>query len=104
MNASWMRAAGVPIVPRVHRISEWLPEPVLVAIAKRMASDESATIKIGHGLAARREMELLGADFAALAPKTSVDTPALERLARHVDPAVEPIADGSHGLRLRWGG
>ena len=97
-----LRAAGVPIVPRKHRIFEWLPEPILVAIAKRMVSDESASIKIGHGVAARKEMELLAADFAALAAKTSVETPALERLARYGDPAVEPIADGSRKLRLRW--
>jgi 2-dehydropantoate 2-reductase len=97
-----LRAAGVAIVPRKHRIFEWLPEPILVAIAKRMVSDESATIKLGHGVAARQEMALLAADFAALAAKTSVETPALKRLAEYGDPAVEPITDGSHELRLRW--
>jgi len=96
-----LRAAGVPIVPGSHRIFEWLPEPILVAIARRMASDESATIKVGHGVAARQEMKLLAADFAAIAAKTSVETPALERLATHLDPAVHPIADGSRELRLR---
>ncbi len=96
-----LRAAGVPIVPASHRIFEWLPEPILVAIAGRMVSDESATIKVGPGVAARQEMKLLAADFAAIAAKTSVKTPALERLATHLDPTVHPIADGSRELRLR---
>lgn len=97
-----LRAAGVPIEPRSHRIFEWLPEPILVVIAKRMAFDESATIKIGHGLAARHEMKRLAADFAAIAAKTSVQTPALTRLARYADPSCEPMADGSRELRLRF--
>lgn len=96
-----LRAAGIPIVPPNDKVFEWLPEPVLVAIMRRMVSDESATIKIGHGVAARKEVALLAADFTAIAETTSVETPALERLATHLDPAVQPIADGSRELRLR---
>ena len=95
-------AAGIPIVPPHHKVFDWLPEPVLVAIMKRMVSDESTTIKVGHAAAARKEMALLAADFAEVAAATSVETPALERLARHLDPTVQPIADGSRELRLRW--
>ena len=97
-----LRAAGIPIVPPHHKVFEWLPEPVLVAIMKRMVSDESAAIKIGHTAAARKEMAQLAADFAVIAATTSVETPALERLAKYLDPAVQPIADGSRELRLRW--
>lgn len=97
-----LSAADIPIVPPHHKVFEWLPERVLVAIMKRMLSNESATIKIGHAMAARKEMALLAADFAAIAAATSVETPVLERLAKHLDPAVQPIADGSRELRLHW--
>ena len=97
-----LRAAGVPIVPPHDRVFDRLPEPVLIAIMKRMVSSESAAIKIGHAVAARAEMALLAADFSAIAATTSVETPALERLTTYLDPAAPPIADGSSELRLRW--
>ncbi len=97
-----LRASGVPIVPRKHRMFRWLPEPILVAIMKRMIASEATSIKIGHGLAARNEMALLTDDFAALASTTSVETPTMQRLARYIDPATEPLADGSEELPLKW--
>ena len=97
-----LRASGIPIVPPHDKVVDWLPEPILVAIMKRMASSESAAIKIGHGVAARKEWALLANDFASIAETTSVETPALERLGAHLDPAAQPIADGSRELRLRW--
>lgn len=93
---------GTPIEPGSHRIFRWLPEPILIAIMKRMIADEASAIKLGHSLAARREMALLAADFAALADACSVETPAMKRLARHADPSADPIADGSHELQPRW--
>lgn len=97
-----LRANRIPLVPRRHHIFRWIPEPILVALMKRIVSSEVTKIKVGHVSAARKEMALLSQDLNRLAQKTSIDTPALQRLARHLDPAVAPLPDGSEELPLKW--
>ncbi len=64
VNGKYSLHLSAPPSAGSHRIFEWLSEPILVAIAGRMVSDESATIRVGHGVAARQEMKLLAASFA----------------------------------------
>lgn len=75
-----LRAHGIPITPGNHRIFEWLPEWLLLAVARRQVAGKEATIKVGHALKARAEMKLLADEFQALVRTTSVATPAIDRL------------------------
>jgi len=43
-------------------------------------------------------------DFTMLARKTSVPTPAMDRLFKHIDPSVEPIEEGSDQISIKWSG
>ena len=84
-------AHGIPITPASHRVFRWVPGRLLLPIARRAVRSEGMEIKIGHARAARHEMKRLTADLLALAKEASVETPALERLTRHLDPGVEPV-------------
>lgn len=86
---------GVPITPAINRIFEWIPERVLLALAKRMLQSDAAAIKIGHAQGARDEMKLIAEEVQSLAERTSVPTPAMDRLCQYIAPAVESVdADG----------
>jgi 2-dehydropantoate 2-reductase len=99
-----LRALGIAITPASHRIFEWLPEPLLLVVMKRMIESDTASLKIGHALGARREMKVLADELRTLAARTSISTPASDRLDEYVDPSAEPIADGSADLPLAWDG
>jgi hypothetical protein len=68
-----------------------------------MVESDTTSIKIGHALGARHEMKTIADEFRALASVTSISTPAIDRLYKHVDPSAEPIADGCAELPLNWG-
>lgn len=59
---------------------------------------------IGHAHAARDEMKQIANDFRLLARSTAVPTPAMDRLSAHLDPDVQPVADGSSRIAMRWHG
>lgn len=83
-----LRALGVPITPSNHKIFNWLPEPILVLLVRRRLVDEMTEFKVGHANAARGEMKQIADEFRALARKTSVPTPAMDRLYIYIDQAV----------------
>jgi 2-dehydropantoate 2-reductase len=95
-------AHGIPVTPSEHRIFRWLPEPLLLLLMKRMIESDTASIKLGHALGAREEMKTIADEFRVLAEQTSIPTPAMDRLYRHLDPTVEPISEGSADLSLWW--
>jgi 2-dehydropantoate 2-reductase len=99
-----LAAHGVPVTPAVHRVFEWIPEPVLLLIMRRMVSSDETSIKTGHAVDARAEMTVLAEEFQVLVEAGDVSTPALDRLVAHLDPAAGPVPDGSAELPLRWGG
>ena len=80
-----LRSHRIPITPGNHRIFEWLPERLLLAVARRKVASEEAAVKIGHAQEARAEMKLLGQEFQALARRKSVPTPNIDRLYRYVE-------------------
>ncbi len=59
---------------------------------------------IGHAHAARVEMKLIADEFNVLAQSGSVPTPAMDRLYTYIDPDVQPIADGSAQVPMKWQG
>ena len=42
-----LRAHGIPVTPRNHRVFQWIPEPVLVAVMRRLIGSDTTDIKIG---------------------------------------------------------
>ena len=94
---------GIPVTPAKHRVFEWLPEPVLLALARRMVRSDTTAIKIGHARGARDEMKLIADEFRSLAGKTSVPVPAMDRLYQYLDPTMEPVVDGSSDIPTNWG-
>ncbi|NIO06911.1 MAG: ketopantoate reductase family protein, partial [Deltaproteobacteria bacterium] len=52
-----LRALGVPITPANHKIFNWIPELILVALMRRILNTKTAEIEMaGHANAARDEM------------------------------------------------
>lgn len=100
-----VRAAGLPVLPASIALLEWLPEPVLVFGLGRMAQTQQAEIAAAaHANAARDEMSLLAAEFQALAATTTVPTPAIEALARYIDPDEPPVPEYAATLPIKWQG
>lgn len=98
-----LTALGVPITPAHHRIFQWLPEPLLLLIARRRLRSDPENVRIGHAAGARDEMQALADEFRTLASSTSVSTPALDRLSSHLDPSAEAMPEGSAEIPVHWG-
>ncbi len=93
---------GIPVTPAKHRVIEWLPESVLLALARRMVKRDTTTIKIGHARGARNEMKLIADEFRSLARETSVPMPAMDHLYQYLDSTMDPVADGSSNKPINW--
>jgi len=79
-----LRAIGVPITPRNHRVLEWLPESVLLFAMRRMVSAETAATKFGHAEQGRAEWILLRDEFRQLIAQTGIPTPSIDAAYRHL--------------------
>ncbi len=80
-----LRALDVPIMPSKLKVLEWIPQPILVVMMRRVFDSKVAEIAIaGHANAARDEMKHLADEFRALARSTSVLTPAMDRLYSYI--------------------
>lgn len=95
---------NISVTPSNHKIVEWLPEPLLLLIIKKMVKSETTSTKIGHALSGRGEMKFIADEFRELAIKTSVPTPVIDRLYKYIDPKVEPVTDGSAEIPVNWSG
>ena len=82
-----LRANDIPITPSNHRVLQWLPESLIVFLMKRMFRSETMAIKVGHAEHARRELQLLAAEFRALNEATRIPTPSMDRLLEEIAPA-----------------
>jgi len=99
-----LSANGIPITPSNHKVFQWIPEPLLLVMMRKMVASETIGIKIGHALGARAEMKTIADELRALAAATSVPTPAMDRLYKSVDPSEESMPDGCAELPLDWSG
>ncbi len=98
-----LRALGYPIVPRSARIFERLPEPILVwGFQKRLVDPRIRVALLEHGEAAQDEIKHLADEFITLKHRTTVPTPAIDRLYVYFDPAAQPMPEGSAWLPLDW--
>ncbi len=100
-----LHALDIPVTPASLRVIEWVPEPVLVAWARRLLDTKWAKIAIArHVNAARDEMKQLADEFWALARATAVPTPAMDRLYQYVDPETPAVPEGSAAIPLDYRG
>ena len=91
-------ALDIPITPKMHRLFQWLPEPLLLILMRRMVESDTTSIKIGHALGARNEMKTIADEFRALVRKAGVRTPSIDILYRYLDRETEPAADGNSDI------
>jgi 2-dehydropantoate 2-reductase len=100
-----LRALGLPVTPSKYRIFEWVPEPILVFMLRRLLVNEMMEVAmVKHANAARDEVKHLADEFLALARATSVPTPTIDRLYPHLDPDTPLVPEGSAEIPLKWGG
>lgn len=83
-------ALGIPITPKFQRIFRWIPEPLLLALMRRMIQSPATELKLGHARGARSEMKALAEDFRRLADSAAIETPAIDRLRGYIDPSTSP--------------
>lgn len=96
---------GLPVTPAKFRVIQWLPEPVVVLVLRRLLANplmETALVK--HAEAARDEVQHLIGEFLVLARGTSVPTPTIDHLLRYYEPDAPQVPDGSAEIPLHWGG
>lgn len=98
-----LRALGYPIVPKSVRIFERLPEPILVwGLQKRLVDPRMRVAMLEHGQAAQDEIKHLADEFLGLKRRTSIPTPAIDRLYVYFDPSTPSMPVGSAWLPLDW--
>lgn len=88
-----LSSIGVPVTPSIHMIFRWIPEMLLVAITRRKLDDKAASIKIGHALGAREEMEAIANEFRELARQSGLTTPAIDQLRLYLDDTNQRVDD-----------
>ena len=100
-----LRALGVTITPTNLKIVEWIPEPILVVLLRRLITlDAMKVALVGHANAARDEMQHLTDEFLTLTRNTSIPTPAIDQLYPFLDPNTPLMPKGSSQIPLKWGG
>jgi 2-dehydropantoate 2-reductase len=100
-----LQALSIPVRPPMLWILAWMPEPILLFLLQRVLDTALAEIALaGHASAARDEMKHLADEFRALALSTTIPTPAADRLYKHVDLGVPPVAQGSAQIAVDWRG
>jgi len=82
----------VPVTPARFRVLRAVPERLLVAILQGVVGTPAIEVLAArHANAARDEMSTLAAEFAALADRAGVPTPAMNALRQYCDPSVPPL-------------
>ncbi len=97
-----LAALGIPITPKSHKIFKWLPEPLLLVLMRHMLKSDTMSIKIGHALGARKEMQILADEFRKLSQQAKVRTPSINILNRYLDTQIEPAPDGRSEIAINW--
>jgi len=96
-----LRRLGHPILPKRFRAIQWLPEPVLLLIIRRLLSHELMETALDkHAAAAQDEIDHLQQEFQLLVERSCVPTPALDRLIQMTENR-ETLPQGSRSLGIR---
>ncbi len=100
-----LRALGYPIVPKTLRLVEWIPEPVVVFLVRRLLSSPLMDVAlVRHAEAARDEAKHLTDEFIVLARESGVPTPNIDRLYPYLDAATPNVPAGRAEIPLDFRG
>ncbi len=100
-----LRSLGYRIAPARMRLFAWLPEPLLVAgFQRRLTHPFMEVAMVKHAEAARDEVKHLADEFLALARRTDVSIPTIQRIYPYLEPGAAQIPDGSAEIPLDWRG
>ena len=100
-----LKAKGIELVPRKFAILNMLPEPLLVALIRKLMNSKGAEIGVaGHANAARDEMNDLSKQLMSFIGDSGVPTPSLGCLLTYQNPDQPPMTEGSSHIVLRWEG
>lgn len=100
-----LRATGIQIEPARLKFIELLPEPLLVEASRRAFKTPFAELSwASYARVGRDELQWLADEFAALAARASVPTPAMSQLRSYVSAAAPVPEEGSSTLSLDWRG
>jgi 2-dehydropantoate 2-reductase len=82
-----LQALRVPITPARWRIISWIPQSMLTSRMCAWAKTEQfQAVAVSHAISAADEMRTLADEFKDLALRTSVLTPAIDKLRTFIPP------------------
>jgi len=100
-----LQALGYPITPKRFRPIMWVPEPILVALVRKLMADpKMETAMVKHAESARDEMKHLTDEFLVLAAQTDVPIPSIKRLYRYFDSSAPLMPESRADIPLDWRG
>lgn len=98
-----LQALHIPIQPPKLRLLQWIPEPLMVVLLRRILDTQRAELVMArHANAARDEMQTLADEFNTLVKSSGISTPNIDRLRLYLDPTYPTAPAGSAGLPLNW--
>ena len=98
-----LKKLGYPIRPVYLKLYLWLPEPIAVAMLKRISKNPRMDVGMArHARSIRDEIEQLNAEFRELIARSGEFTPVINFLMQQFSQQAPLLPDGAHSLRLRW--
>lgn len=95
--------SGSKVIPVKYALMAWVPEPIAIAIQRKLFASEAARIGGAvHANNARDEMYFLAREFQQLMQSTAIATPNLTQLFAIMDTEQPAIPQGSKDARLNW--
>jgi hypothetical protein len=89
------RALGYPVTPSRFRTLPWIAEPIRLWLLRRLLRNAPMEVAlVRHAEVIRDEVRRLTDEFVALACKTSLPTPAIDRLYAHIDLQTPTVPKG----------
>lgn len=101
-----LRRLRIPILSKKFLLFLWVPEPIGIALLRKVFSSEFTRISIAaHANNAKDEMYFLAEEFKSLIKQSGVETPTLNQLfavIEQTDPGLVILPEGSHSKPLDW--
>jgi 2-dehydropantoate 2-reductase len=98
-----VRKAGSRVIPVKYALMAWVPEPIAVAIQRKLFASEAARIGGAvHANNARDEMYFLAREVQQLMQSAAATAPNLTQLFAIMDTEQPAIPQGSKDARLNW--
>jgi hypothetical protein len=98
-----LKKLGYPVRPEYFKRYLWLPEPIAVAMLKRISKNPRMDVGMArHARSIRDEIEQLNAEFRELITHSGEFTPVINFLMQQFSQQAPLLPDGAHSLRLRW--